>query len=98
MAYDLDALELQEFDPVCPTCRAPWAGIERLLANRRALQEEITNYRTIAENHHERALAAEAEVRALRAVEIAARKLLDWSDPQPELKTALDALDAARKP
>jgi len=38
MAYDLDALELQEFDPVCPICRAPWAGIERLIAELRALR------------------------------------------------------------
>jgi len=37
-AMGVMALDLQEFDPVCPTCRAPWAGIERLVAEMRALR------------------------------------------------------------
>jgi len=37
-AMGVTALDLQEFDPVCPTCRAPWAGIERLVAELQALR------------------------------------------------------------
>jgi hypothetical protein len=32
---------LQPFDPVCPTCRAPWAGIERVMHERSRLRSQV---------------------------------------------------------
>jgi len=48
MAHDLD---LQAFDPVCPTCHAPWAGIERLVAEVRALRETGARFLAIVDAH-----------------------------------------------
>lgn len=35
------ALVLQKWDPVCPTCRAQWAGLERLVAGRNRLRAAL---------------------------------------------------------
>jgi len=57
------------------------ARTAQLLLERIAqLEAALLDAQTIAENHHTRALAAEAEVRALREVEHAARILRQQED------------------
>jgi uncharacterized membrane protein YccC len=40
-ASDVGCMILQPFEPVCPTCRAPWAGIERVLHERSRLRSQV---------------------------------------------------------